>query len=160
MSIEQVKRYLAMHGLADRVLEFSVSSATVELAAAAVGVPPARIAKTLSFKRGEGCMLIVLAGDTRIDNAKFKARFGMKAAMLRPEEVADRLGQAVGGVCPFAVDPSVPVYLDEAMKRFDTVFPACGSANSAIELDCESLFRLAGAAAWVDVSKPCDPQSK
>jgi len=155
MAIEQVKRYLAEHGFEDRVMEFATSSATVELAAEAVGVSPARIAKTLSFKRGEGCMLIVLAGDTRIDNAKFKARFGMKAAMLRPDEVAALLGQTVGGVCPFAVDSSVPVYLDEAMKRFDTVFPACGSANSAIELDCASLFRLAQATDWVDVSKPC-----
>ncbi len=156
MAIEQVKRYLAKHGLGDRVLEFPISSATVELAAEAAGVIPARIAKTLSFKCGEGCMLIVLAGDTRIDNVKYKARFGIKATMLHPEEVAALLGQVVGGVCPFAVDPSVPIYLDESMKRFESVFPACGSANSAIELDCDSLFRLSKARDWVDVSKPYD----
>lgn len=136
------------------MLEFETSSATVELAAQAVGVIPARIAKTLSFKQGEGCVLIVAAGDARIDNRKFKDAFGMKAKMLTPEEVLEMTGHAVGGVCPFAVEnPQVETVLDCSLKRFESVYPACGSSNSAIELTCEELFSYAKATRWVDVCK-------
>ncbi len=155
MAIEAVRQYFSARGMGGRVREFDASSATVELAAAAVGVEPARIAKTLSFQRdGEGgCLLVLTAGDQKIDNAKFKAYFGMKAKMLPFETVPELIGHEVGGVCPFAIDPAIPVYLDRSMQRFDTVFPACGSANSAIELSCEELFECANALAWVDVSK-------
>jgi len=157
MAILRLKQFFDAHGLSGRVLEFDASSATVELAAAAVGVIPARIAKTLSFQSGaEGCLLVVTAGDQKIDNAKFKAAFGMKAKMLLPEQVRERLGFEVGGVCPFALPPSVPVYLDASLRRFDDVYPACGSASSAVRLTCEELFALSGARAWVDVSKRVD----
>jgi len=146
-------RFFAACGLPGRVLEFGASSATVELAAAAVGVIPARIAKTLSFKGAEGCLLVVTAGDRKIDNAKYKAAFGVKAKMLSPHEVRECLGYEVGGVCPFDIPASVPVYLDESLRRFDAVYPACGSANSAVRLSCEELFALSGARGWVDVSK-------
>ena len=136
-----------------RVLEFTVSSATVELAAKALNVAPARIAKTLSFKIGDGCILIVTAGDAKIDNAKYKAKFHTKAKMLAYEEVEPLTGSAVGGVCPFAVPGHVPVYLDESLQRFETVFPACGSDNSAIELTCDELARYSNALEWVDVCK-------
>lgn len=135
------------------MLEFDVSSATVELAAKAVGVEGARIAKTLSFKTPEGCMLILAAGDARVDNHKFKDTFHMKAKMLSADEVPKLVGHPVGGVCPFGCSEGIPVYLDESLRRFETVFPAVGSANSAIELDLDELFRYAKAVAWVDVCK-------
>ena len=138
----------------DRILEMEQSSATVELAALAVGVEPARIAKTLSFKKGEETILVVTAGDRKIDNAKYKHYFGLKAKMLTPDEVLERVGHAIGGVCPFAVPKEVQVYLDESMKRFETVYPACGSGNSAIGLTCEELEKYSNSKAWVDVCKP------
>ncbi len=155
MAIETVKEYFAALGMADRIMEFSVSSATVELAAAAIGTEGARIAKSLTFRGADGqCVMIVTAGDTKIDNPKFKQTFGCKAKMLSAEEVLAETGHAVGGVCPFALpDSGVFVYLDESMKRFPTVFPACGSANSAIELTPDELFRYSGAVRWVDVCK-------
>ena len=153
MSIEKVKAYFAQFGMEDRVLEFPVSSATVELAAQALHCEPCRIAKTLSFAVGDTPVLIVAAGDARIDNHKYKARFATKAKMLTPEEAARRIGHAVGGVCPFAVEPGVEVYLDVSLKRFDTVFPACGSSNSAIELTIPELEQYSGYKDWVDVCK-------
>ena len=154
MSIEKVKAYFAALGMEDRVLEFPVSSATVELAAAALGCEPCRIAKTLSFSVGGAPILIVTAGDVKINNAAYKARFGAKAKMLTPDEAVSLIGHAVGGVCPFAVNEGVTVYLDESLRRFETVFPACGSGNSAIELTIPELERYSGYAAWVDVCKP------
>ncbi|WP_306575364.1 YbaK/EbsC family protein [Anaerotruncus massiliensis (ex Togo et al. 2019)] len=154
MSIEKVRAFFAARGRGGDVLEFPVSSATVELAAQAVGVIPARIAKTLSFKSPEGCVLIVMAGDARIDNRKFKDQFSMKASMLPPEDALILTGHAVGGVCPFAIEnEAVKTYLDVSMKRFETVFPAAGSGNSAIELTCAELEDYSGAAGWVDVCK-------
>ena len=153
MAIEAVKAYLERFGMADRVREFDVSSATVELAAQALGCAPCRIAKSLSFAGPEGPILVVAAGDARIDNPKYKARFGVKARMLSPADTEALIGHAVGGVCPFAVKEGVRVYLDASLRRFDTVFPACGSANSAIELRLDELERLSGAAGWVDVCK-------
>ena len=139
--------------LEDRVKEFDVSSATVELAAKAVGVEPCRIAKTLSFMTKEGPILIVAAGDARIDNKKYKEQFHVKAKMLTPEEVIELVGHAVGGVCPFGIKEGVFVYLDESLKRFETVFPACGSSNSAIELTISELEQCSGYVAWVNISK-------
>ena len=156
MSIERVREYFAGLGLADRVMEFDVSSATVALAAQALGCEECRIAKTLSFRQGEAAALIVTAGDVKIDNARYKARFGLKAKMLTHEEAAELIGHAVGGVCPFAVNEGVEVWLDESLKRFDTVFPACGSSNSAIEFTPEELERYSGCLGWVDVCKPKD----
>jgi prolyl-tRNA editing enzyme YbaK/EbsC (Cys-tRNA(Pro) deacylase) len=153
MSIEKVKAYFAALGMEDRVLEFPVSSATVELAAAALGCEPCRIAKTLSFSVGGAPILIVTAGDVKINNAAYKARFGAKAKMLTPDEAVALVGHAVGGVCPFAVNDGVTVYLDASLRRFDTVFPACGSSHSAIELTLPELEALAAPAAWVDVCK-------
>lgn len=153
MAIERVRAYFAEEGIADRILEFDTSSATVELAAAAVGCEPARIAKTLSFRVGDRVALIVAAGDARIDNPKFKAQFHCKAKMLSADEAEELIGHAVGGVCPFAVNEGCDVYLDESLRRFETVFPACGSSNSAIELTCEELDRYARPVAWVDVCK-------
>ena len=155
MSIEKVREYLASYGAADRVREFTVSSATVELAALALGVESARIAKTLSFKADERTLLVVAAGDARVDNGKYKAQFGAKAKMLTPGEAVERLGHAVGGVCPFALPEGVETYLDISLRRFDTVFPAAGSAASAIELTCGELERYCGGhfVAWVDVCK-------
>lgn len=153
MAIEQVRAYLKAFGAEDRILEFPVSSATVALAAEALGCEPARIAKTLSFLSGESCILVVAAGDAKVDNAKFKARFSMKAKMLSPEDAERLVGHAVGGVCPFAVNEGIPVYLDESLRRFQTVYPACGSSNSAIELTLDELERFSGAQAWVDVCK-------
>ncbi len=154
MAIDAVREYFAQHGMKDKVLEFDVSSATVELAAQAVGVEGARIAKTLSFRKDDGCILVLAAGDAKINNKKFKEYFGMKARMLSADEVLALVGHGVGGVCPFAVkDTVLGVYLDESLKRFDTVFPACGSSNSAIELSCDELFRYSNATAWVDVCK-------
>lgn len=155
MSIAKVKEYLKDYGRDGDVLEFPVSSATVELAAKAVGVEPARIAKTLSFHGDEetGCILIVTAGDMKIDNSKFKKQFGFKAKMLGAEEVAMLTGHEVGGVCPFANPEHVTTYLDVSMKRFTTVFPAAGSSNSAIELTCEELYQYSQAKEWIDVCK-------
>lgn len=155
MSIEIVRRYLDGFGKGDQVMEFPVSSATVELAAQALGTDPARIAKTLSFQGpgGQGCILVVMAGDAKVDNQKFKARFGMKARMLSHEEALTYTGHAVGGVCPFALPEGVPVYLDVSMQRFDVIYPAAGSGNSAVPMTCQELEQCAKAAAWVDVGK-------
>ena len=153
MSIEIVREYLKQFQADERIMEFETSSATVELAAEAVGCIPARIAKTLSFYTEDGCLLIVTAGDAKIDNSKFKQFFGRKAKMLSAEDVTAMTNHAIGGVCPFGVPDSVPVYLDKSMQRFETVFPACGSSNSAIELDCDTLFQYARAKEWVDVCK-------
>ena len=153
MAIEKVREYFASLGMEERVLEFDVSSATVELAAAAVGCEPGRIAKTLSFDVRGTAILIVCAGNARIDNAKYKARFSAKAKMLTPDEAAERVGHAVGGVCPFAVNDGVEVYLDESLKAYETVYPACGSSNSAIELTIPELEQVSGFHAWVDVCK-------
>ncbi len=157
MSIEKVKAFFKTQGLEDRVLEFSVSSATVALAAQALGCEPARIAKTMSFKGKENYVLVVAAGDVKIDNAKFKQTFGCKASMLRFEEVESAIGHAVGGVCPFAVNEGVAVYLDKSILRFETVYPACGSSNSAIQLTPDELYTYAAAEDWVDVCKPIEP---
>jgi prolyl-tRNA editing enzyme YbaK/EbsC (Cys-tRNA(Pro) deacylase) len=153
MAIEKVKSYFEKYGMADRVLEFDVSSATVELAAQAVGCEPCRIAKTLSFMLKDEPILIVTAGEAKIDNHKYKTRFGAKAKMLTPDEVEALIGHAVGGVCPFAINDGVTVYLDESLKRFETVFPACGSSNSAIELTIAELEKYSGFSEWVDVCK-------
>jgi len=153
MSIERVKAFFAGKGMADRVLEFDVSSATVELAAAALGCEECRIAKTLSFHVDDRVVLVVMAGDVKIDNQKYKAVFGTKAKMLAFEEAPVLIGHAVGGVCPFAVNEGVEVWLDESLKRFETVFPACGSSNSAIELTPAQLEELSGSLGWIDVSK-------
>ena len=160
MSIERVRAYFAQVGLEDRVQEFDVSSATVELAAAALGCEGCRIAKTLSFMVGERPVLIVAAGDAKIDNPRYKAQFGTKAKMLTPDEVISLIGHAVGGVCPFAINDGVDVYLDVSLRRFQTVFPACGSSNSAIELTIPELEQHAGACAWVDVCKAWRPEEK
>jgi len=154
MAIEKAREHLKKLGMENRVLEFPVSSATVELAAEAVGVIPARICKTLSFKSADGCILIQTAGDTKIDNGKFKQTFGMKAKMLTPDEVLAYTGHEIGGVCAFGIDNAdVKIYADLSMKRFETVFPACGSDNSAIELTCDELFETSGALEWIDVCK-------
>ena len=154
MSIKEGRAYFRALGMEDRVQEFSVSSATVELAAAALGVEGARIAKTLSFKTHEGgCMLILAAGDARIDNHKFKEKFHLKAKMLTADEVLEMVGHPVGGVCPFGCKEGIPVYLDESLKRFTTVFPAVGSPSSAIELNLDELFRYSKALEWIDVCK-------
>ncbi len=153
MAIESVKAYFRQYGMEGKILEFSVSSATVELAAAALNCEPARIAKTLSFLVGEQVILVVAAGDARIDNQKYKARFGTKAKMLPPDAVEPLTGHEIGGVCPFAVNDGVTVYLDESLRRFKTVFPACGSSNSAIELTIGELEQYSGFTAWVDVCK-------
>lgn len=153
MSIEKVRAYFAAFGMEDRILEFPVSSATVELAAQALGCEGKRIVKTLSFRVNDRAILICTAGDAKVDNAKYKARFGGKARMLTHEEAAEMIGHAVGGVCPFAVNDGVEVYLDESIKRFETVFPAAGSSNSAIELTVAEMERFSGFSAWVDVCK-------
>lgn len=153
MSIEKGRAYFRTLGLEERVREFEVSSATVELAALALGVEGERIAKTLSFKNGDSAMLIVAAGDARIDNRKFKDKFGMKASMLPHEDVERLIGHAVGGVCPFGRNEGIAVYIDASVKRFSTIFPAVGSASSAIELTPEELFEYSEALEWVDVCK-------
>lgn len=153
MAIDKARERLKKYGFEDRVKEFDVSIATVELAAKAVGVEPCRIAKTLSFMTREGPILIVTAGDARIDNKKYKDQFHVKAKMLTPEEVIELVGHAVGGVCPFGIKEGVSVYLDESLKRLETVFPACGSANSAIELTISELEQCSGYVGWVDISK-------
>ncbi len=153
MSIERVRKYFSTLGIEDRILEFDVSSATVELAAKALNTEGKRIAKTLSFLVGERAVLVVAAGDAKIDNKKYKAFFHTKAKMLSPEQVTELIGHAVGGVCPFAVKSGVDVYLDESLKRFETVFPACGSSNSAIELTIPELEKYSGFKEWIDVCK-------
>ena len=153
MAIEKVKEYFAQFGIADRVREVDVSSATVELAAQALNCEPCRIAKTLSFMVDGHAILIVAAGDAKIDNPKYKAQFGTKAKMLTPDETEMLIGHAVGGVCPFGINEGVTVYLDNSLKRFETVFPACGSSNSAIELSIEELEKYSGHTAWIDVCK-------
>ena len=153
MSIEAVKEYLSQWGRDKDVLEFPVSSATVELAAEALHTAPEKIAKTLSFVNGEGCLLVVAAGNARIDNPKFKAAFGMKAKMLPPDRALELTGHAVGGVCPFALPENVPVYLDGSLKDKEVIYPACGSSNSAIRLTPDELERYSHSRGWVDVCK-------
>lgn len=153
MSFEQVKEYLTGLGLGDKVHEFDESSATVELAAHAVGCEPCRIAKTMSFLVDGEAVLVVLAGDARIDNPKFKVRFHQKAIMLPMDRVEELTGFPVGGVCPFLAREGVRVYLDESLKRFKTVYPAAGSRNSAVELTLDELERASGAMEWVDIGK-------
>ena len=153
MAIEKVKEYFKRYGIEDKILEFDVSSATVALAAEALGCEPERIAKTLSFKDGDGCILVVAAGDARVDNKKFKECFGIKAKMPSGDEVEELCGHAIGGVCPFAVKEGAKVYLDISLLRFDTVFPACGSSNSAIELTIDELKKYSCCEDMVDVCK-------
>ena len=153
MSVEAVRQYLEQYDLAGRVQEFEVSSATVELAAQAVGCEPAHIAKTLSFLVDDRAVLIVAAGDARIDNPKFKAAFHTKAKMLTPEQAVELVGHAVGGVCPFALKDGVRVFLDESLRRFDVVYPAAGSAASAVRLTCDELEHASRCEAWIDVCK-------
>lgn len=154
MSVERVKEFLAERGMLDRVMEFQVSSATVDLAAEAVGCEPAKIVKTLSFrdKGGDGCVLVACAGDARIDNKKFKDFFGVKASMLKPEDALRLIGHAVGGVCPFAVNDGVPIYLDRSIERFDLVYPAAGNAQSAVRLTPAEMHWLTGGQ-WIDVTR-------
>ena len=158
MSIERVKEYFREYGMAERIQEFDVSSATVELAAAALNCEPERIAKSLSFMAGDHAVLVVAAGDARIDNPKYKAQFGTKAKMLSADEAERLIGHAVGGVCPFAVNEGAQVYLDVSLKRFDTVFPACGSSNSAIQLTIPELEEYSRCDGWVDVCKGYPPR--
>lgn len=153
MAIEKVREYLKEFDLDGKIQEFDVSSATVELAAEALGCEPERIAKSITFTVDGSAVLIVTAGDTKIDNPKYKAQFGTKAKMLSFNEVEELIGHAVGGVCPFAVNDGVKVYLDNSLKRFDTVFPACGSSNSAIELTLDELEKASGFIEWIDVCK-------
>ena len=161
MSIQKVREYFKGFGIEDRIREFDVSSATVELAAVAVGVEGARIAKSLSFKVEDKPIIIVVAGDAKVDNSRYKAQFHTKAKMLTHEEAHELIGHDVGGVCPFALPEDVKVYLDVSMKRFETVFPAAGSSNSAVEMTCDELERYASNfAAWVDVCKGWRPEEK
>lgn len=154
MAIDKVREYFAQFGMESRIMEMELSSATVELAALAVGVEGARIAKSLSFMTKDGPILIIAAGDAKVDNSKYKHMFGQKAAMLKFDEVEELIGHAVGGVCPFAIKPDVRTYLDESLKRFTTVFPACGSGNSAIELTIPELEQYSqNFVSWVDVTK-------
>lgn len=153
MAIERVKEYFRQFDMDDRIIEPQESSATVELAAKALGCEPARIAKSLSFMVNDKPILVISAGDVKVDNAKYKAKFGAKAKMLTAEEAETLIGHAVGGVCPFGINEGVSVYLDESLKRFTTVFPACGSGNSAIELTIPEMERYSGYEEWVDVCK-------
>ena len=154
MSIEACRTYLRERGYEDRIQEFDVSSATVELAAQAVGCEPAHITKTLSFVHEDGAVLIVCAGDAKIDNSKFKAQFHHKATMLTPDQVVEFTGHTIGGVCPFAIThPNVTAYLDVSLQRFDTIYPAAGNAASAVKLNCDELAQLANSAGWIDVCK-------
>ena len=153
MSIQKVREYFGQFGIQDKIQEFDVSSATVELAAKALNCEPKRIAKTLSFLVHDQAILIVTAGDAKIDNAKYKATFGIKAKMLSFEQVEPIVGHAVGGVCPFAINNNIKVYLDNSLKRFETVYPACGSSNSAIELTIVELEKYSNYTSWVDVCK-------
>lgn len=153
MAIERVKEYFRQYDMEERIIELAESSATVELAAQALGCEPARIAKSLSFMVDEKPILVICAGDVKVDNAKYKAKFGTKAKMMTAEQAQTLIGHAVGGVCPFGINEGVTVYLDESLRRFTTVFPACGSSNSAIELTIHELEQYSGYAEWVDVSK-------
>ena len=153
MAIEKVREYFRQYDMEDRIKEFEVSSATVELAAQALSCEPCRIAKTLSFMVDEKAILIVAAGDAKIDNPKYKAQFSTKAKMLTPDEAVNMIGHAVGGVCPFGINEDVMVYLDKSLKRFETIFPACGSSNSAIELTLEELEKYSNYTEWIDVCK-------
>ena len=153
MSLEQVRSYLTDFGREKDIMEFAVSSATVDLAAVALGVIPAKITKTLAFQNGSGCMLIAISGDAKVDNKKFKNFFGFKAKMLSPEETLIFTGHAVGGVCPFAVSDQIKIYTDISLQRFEDIYPACGSSNSAIRLTCDELFQLSHAECWIDVCK-------
>ena len=153
MSIERARAHLQKHGLEDRIKEFDVSSATVALAAQALGCEPERIAKSLSFEKGDGAILVLAAGDARIDNAKFKAQFGMKPKMLAAEKVEPLIGHGIGGVCPFGVNEGVPVYLDESLRRFDYVYPAAGTSASAVYLTLPELERASEYIGWVNVTK-------
>ena len=153
MAIERVRAFFKERGMEERIQEFEVSSATVQLAAQALNCEPCRIAKTLSFMVQDTPILIVAAGDAKIDNAKYKAQFSTKAKMLSPEEVENLVGHAVGGVCPFGINQGVTVYLDESLKRFETVFPACGSSNSAIQLTIPELEEHSAFIQWIDVTK-------
>lgn len=159
MAIEKVKDFFKQFGIEDRVREFPVSSATVELAAAALGCEPKRIAKTLSFDVNGQTVLIVAAGDAKVNNHKFKAQFSAKAKMLSSDEAESRIGHAVGGVCPFAVNDGVKICLDVSLKRFETVFPACGSSNSAIELTVPELEKYSGCTQWINVCKGWEEQA-
>ena len=153
MAIEKVREYFAQWNMQDQILEFEVSSATVELAAQALHCEGCRIAKTLSFLVGEESVVVVAAGDARVDNHKFKETFGVKAKMIPADEVEPRVGHAIGGVCPFGINAGVRVFLDESLRRFETVYPACGSSNSAIQLTIPELEKYAAAQRWVDVCK-------
>ena len=153
MAFDKAKGYLKEKGYADRVKEFDVSSATVELAAIAVGTEPERIAKSLTFMVEDKAVMIVCAGDAKIDNSKYKGYFHTKAKMLTQEEVEALIGHSIGGVCPFGIKDGVRVFLDESLKRFDIVYPACGSSNSAVELSCDELEKLSCCEAWIDVCK-------
>ncbi|NLJ58348.1 MAG: YbaK/EbsC family protein [Tissierellia bacterium] len=153
MSIEKVRKYLKQFNKDNKILEMDESTATVELAAKALGTEEARIAKSLTFYNEDDAMVIVVAGDAKIDNRKFKDYFGFKARMLKAEDTVKYTGHAIGGVCPFALPESVKVFLDESMKRFKTMFPACGSSNSAIELTLEELEETSGSSTWIDVCK-------
>ena len=153
MSIEKVRAYFKEQGIEDKIQEFEVSSATVELAAQALGCEPERIAKSITFQAGDRIIMIVTAGDQKIDNPKYKAQFGTKAKMLAREEAEDLIGHAVGGVCPFAVNEGVEIYLDESLKRFETVCPACGSSNSAAEFTIPELEKYTNYLEWIDVCK-------
>ncbi len=153
MAIDKVKEYFKQFGIENRILEFDVSSATVELAAQALGCEPERIAKSLTFKVNDECIMIIAAGDVKIDNPKYKATFQCKATMLSADEALEFTGHAVGGICPFAIKDGCKVYLDESLKRFDFVYPACGSSNSAIKLTIEELEKYSDYISWVDVCK-------
>lgn len=159
MSLETARAHFRMYGIEDRIREFEVSSATVELASRALCVHSARISKTLAFRTERGCMLIICSGDARIDNQKFREYFSIKAKMLSPEEVSEMVGHPIGGVCPFGIKEGIPVYLDESMLRFDTVFPAAGSPSSAIELTIDELFKYSRAKGWVDVCRIPEEQA-
>lgn len=156
MSYERAKAHLDKYGFSDRIKEFDVSSATVHLAAEAIGCEEARIAKSLAFRLAEGAILIIAAGDAKIDNAKYKTEFGIKAKMLSFDEVEPEIGHKVGGVCPFGINDGVRVFLDESLHRFDIVYPACGSANSAVKLTIDELEKCSGYEKWVDVCKLSD----
>lgn len=153
MAIENVREYFKQNNIDNRIQEFEVSSATVELAALALHCEPQRIAKTLSFMVNDKAILIVTAGDAKIDNSKYKAEFATKARMLTPNEVTELVGHSVGGVCPFAIKEGIDVYLDKSLNRFETVFPACGSSNSAIELSIPELEKYSNYHEWIDVCK-------
>ena len=153
MAIEKVREFFRRYGMEDRILEFTVASATVDLAAEAVDCEPKRIAKTLSFMTDEGPTLIVAAGDAKIDNPKYKAQFHTKAKMLTPDEASELVGHTIGGVCPFGINSGVSVYLDRSLQRFETVFPAAGSSSSAIELTLPELEQYSGSKGWIDVCK-------